>query len=94
MPPCLFLLDDYDGPSPINLDVGEHLTIDISGAVAEVVSFAGDTASDPTQPDRPPPELLDVTLMQQPVWKTSVRLTDGWTTIYQWFLDDQGDFRV
>lgn len=92
---CLFLLENYDDPSPINLGVGEDLTIaDIAAAVAEVVGHTGNIAWDLNKPDGTPQKLLDVTLMKQLGWKASIELTDGLATTYQWFLNHQEDFRA
>ena len=58
---CLFLLENYDDPAPINVGVGEDLTIkEISELVCEVVGYSGALRWDTSKPDGTPRKVLDV----------------------------------
>ncbi len=91
---CLYLLENYDDPSPINLGVGEDQTIaEIAEAVAATVGFPGSIEWDTSKPDGTPQKLLDVSRMKHLGWKPQIMMAGGLASTYQWFLDHQEDFR-
>ncbi|MBB4636586.1 GDP-L-fucose synthase family protein [Longimicrobium terrae] len=52
--------EHYDGAEPVNLGVGEEITIrDLAAQIAESVGYQGRLAYDPTQPDGQPRRSLD-----------------------------------
>src|SRR3954471_17665752 len=58
---CLFLLENYDEPEPINVGVGEDLSIrELAELVADVVGYEGALEFDTSKPDGTPRKLLDV----------------------------------
>src|SRR3712207_6706193 len=58
---CLYLLEHYDEPEPINVGIGSDLSIkELAELVAEVVGFAGALDWDTSKPDGTPRKLLDV----------------------------------
>jgi GDP-L-fucose synthase len=84
------LLERYDDPAPINVGVGEDLTIEELGRlIAEVVGFDGELTFDPSRPDGTPRKLLDVTRINHLGWKAEVSLRDGLERIYGWYLAQQ-----
>lgn len=91
---CLFLLENYDDGSPINLGVGEDGTIaEIAAAVASTVGYAGAIEWDTSKPDGMPQKLLDVSLMKQLGWKAEISMSQGLASTYRWFLENQANFR-
>src|SRR3954470_6506746 len=55
---CLFLLENYDDAQPINVGVGEDLTIrEVAEMVAEVVGYEGEIRWDRSKPDGTPRKL-------------------------------------
>jgi len=57
----IFLLENYDGPEPINVGTGVDLpTQEFAQLVAEVVGFRGSRTNDLTKPDGTPQKQLDV----------------------------------
>ena len=52
--------EKYDGPEPVNLGVGEEITIrELVELIAEVTGFTGEIRWDPTKPDGQPRRALD-----------------------------------
>jgi GDP-L-fucose synthase len=86
---CLYLLEHYDEPGPINVGTGQDLEIrDLAALIAEVTGFTGRTAFDTSKPDGTPRKLLDVTRLTALGWKHSISLADGIAATYRWFLDN------
>lgn len=74
----IFLLENYDGASQVNVGVGHDLTIrDLAEIVAEEVGYTGTTDWDSTRPDGTPRKLLDVGLLTELGWTAKTQLRDG-----------------
>jgi GDP-L-fucose synthase len=83
---CLVLIDKYADPAPINIGVGEDLTIkELAEMVQAAVGFEGEIQWDAKQPDGTPRKLLDVTRIQALGWKPGVNLKRGIREVYEWF---------
>ena len=84
---CLTLLERYDDPAPINIGVGEDVTIEeLARLIAEVVGYHGALTFDPARPDGTPRKLLDVSRIHALGWRAEVSLREGVEQIYRWFL--------
>jgi GDP-L-fucose synthase len=84
---CLLLLDRYDSPEPINVGVGEDVTIaELARLVARVVGYEGRVEFDTTKPDGTPRKLLDTGKIEGLGWKPEISLTEGLARTYDWFL--------
>lgn len=80
--------------SHINVGTGIDCTIRVMAeTMAKVVGFKGDVAFDSTKPDGTPRKLMNVSRLADLGWRYSVSLEDGLTHTYQWFLDNQNNFR-
>jgi GDP-L-fucose synthase len=74
----LFLMENYDGPSQVNVGVGEDLTIkELAEIVAEEVGYEGITKWDASKPDGTPRKLLDVSMINDLGWKAKTSLREG-----------------
>jgi GDP-L-fucose synthase len=74
----LFLMENYDGASQVNVGVGEDLSIrDLAQIVAEEVGYLGTTKWDTSKPDGTPRKLLDVSLINALGWKAKTSLREG-----------------
>jgi GDP-L-fucose synthase len=74
----LFLLENYDGASQVNVGVGEDLTIkELAEIVALEVGYQGTTKWDTSKPDGTPRKLLDVSLINNLGWKAETSLREG-----------------
>lgn len=85
---CLHLLAYYDAPEPINVGVGEDVTIrELAGLVARVVGYKGAISNDLSKPDGTPRKLLDVSRLNALGWKPSIDLEDGVAATYAWYQE-------
>ena len=91
---CLVLLERYDDPAPINIGVGEDVTIDeLVRMIADVVGYDGEFVHDTSKPDGTPRKVLDVSRIKALGWEPAVELRDGIRGVYHWFLENQETFR-
>lgn len=80
--------------SHINVGTGVDCTIrELVETVAKVTGFSGDITFDATKPDGAPRKLMNVDRLASLGWKYSYNLEDGLADAYQWFLDNQDNFR-
>ena len=74
----IFLLENYDGASQVNVGVGHDLSIrELAEIVAEEVGYTCTTEWDSTKPDGTPRKLLDVSLLTELGWTAKTQLRDG-----------------
>jgi GDP-L-fucose synthase len=86
---CLFLLEGYSAPGPINVGSGTDLSIrELAEMVREVVGFEGELAFDASKPDGTPRKLMDVSKLERAGWQAKIGLRDGIESTYQWFLEN------
>jgi GDP-L-fucose synthase len=91
---CLHLLEHYDGPSQVNVGTGRDATIqEIAETVADVVGYVGETRWDQSKPDGTPQKLLDVSLLRQNGWTSSIGLPDGIASTVEWFRSHRDALR-
>ena len=80
--------------SHINVGTGIDCTIrELVETVAKVIGFEGEIVFDTSKPDGTPRKLLDVSRLEALGWKASITLEDGLALTYQWFLENQDNFR-
>jgi GDP-L-fucose synthase len=86
---CLFLLENYDDESPINVGTGTDVTIaELAEIVKSVVGFEGQIQWDSSKPDGTPRKLLDTSRITQFGWKPIFTLEDGIRETYEWFKEN------
>ncbi|EOV8088225.1 TPA: GDP-L-fucose synthase [Providencia rettgeri] len=80
--------------SHINVGTGVDCTIrEMAETMAKVVGFKGNVVFDSTKPDGTPRKLMDVSRLKSLGWAYSVGLENGLNKTYQWFLQNQHNFR-
>jgi GDP-L-fucose synthase len=80
--------------SHINVGTGVDCTIrELVETVAKVTGFAGEIEFDATKPDGAPRKLMNVDRLASLGWKYTYSLENGLKDAYQWFLDNQDNFR-
>ena len=83
---CLFLMDNYSGEEPVNVGVGEDVSIkELADLICEVTGYSGEVSKDPDKPDGAPRKLLDVSKLNSLGWKASIPLREGVESTYDWF---------
>ncbi|MCU1659160.1 MAG: fcl [Pseudonocardiales bacterium] len=83
---CVFLLENYDDPEPINVGTGTDVTIaGLARLVADVVGFSGGIEYDTSKPDGTPQKLLDVSRINSLGWKAQIGLAEGLASTYEWY---------
>jgi GDP-L-fucose synthase len=81
-----FAMDHYDEPEPLNVGVGEDLSIaELAKIVARVVGYQGAITFDPAQPDGTPRKLLDASRLTRLGWRPRIGLEQGIASTYQWY---------
>lgn len=85
---CVFLVRSYSGEEPVNVGVGEDLSIaELAGMVREAVGYGGSIVYDATKPDGTPRKLLDVGRLRSLGWEAGVPLREGIEQTYEWYLE-------
>lgn len=80
---CVFLLQRYNGAEPLNIGLGEDISIkELAELVQETVGFEGELVFDGTKPDGTPRKLLDVSKIEALGWKAKIGLREGIAATY------------
>lgn len=80
--------------SHINVGTGIDCTIrELAETIAKVVGYSGVISFDISKPDGTPRKLLDVSRLNSLGWNYNVSLEEGLTRSYNWFLENQPNFR-
>jgi GDP-L-fucose synthase len=83
---CLFLMERYEDPLPINVGVGRDISVaDLAELIGEVVGYKGEVRFDRTKPDGAPRKLLDVSRMKALGWTASTSLREGLIRTSEWY---------
>jgi GDP-L-fucose synthase len=86
---CIFLLENYNDDSHINVGNGTDLSIsELAQTIAKVVGFEGEIQFDTSKPDGTPRKLLDVTRINSLGWSSSMPLNTGIELTYRWYLEN------
>jgi GDP-L-fucose synthase len=80
--------------SHINVGTGVDCTIrELAETISKVTGFKGELTFDTSKPDGAPRKLMDVSRLKSLGWSASISLEEGLKRSYQWFLDNQDNFR-
>lgn len=91
---CLFLLENYDGPTQVNVGTGTDVTIkEIAETIAEVVGFTGETVWDTSKPDGTPQKLMDVSRINEAGWTARIGLREGLRSTVDWYREHRERLR-
>jgi GDP-L-fucose synthase len=85
------LLENYDDDVPINVGVGEDISIrDLATLIQEIVGFSESIDWDSSKPDGTPRKLLDVSKINELGWKPQTSLRSGIESTYIWYREHRG----
>lgn len=91
---CLHLLENYDGPSQVNVGTGTDVTIkELAAFVASAVDYEGNISWDDTKPDGTPQKLLDVSILAESGWSASIGLEEGIRSTVEWYRENRASIR-
>jgi GDP-L-fucose synthase len=86
---CLFLLEEFDSDIPINVGVGNDVSIkELAELVRRTVDFNGEIRWNTDKPDGTPRKLLDVTRLNSLGWEPTISLEKGIAETYEWFCEN------
>jgi len=86
---CLFLMENYNSSSPINIGTGIGTSKnDIALAVKEVVGFKGNLVFDTTKPDGMLQRVLDISKIKKLGWNVESDLKKALKFTYKWFIEN------
>lgn len=89
---CVFLMEHYNNPGPINIGVGDDISIkDLALLIKGIVHYEGDIVWDTSKPDGTPRKLMDVSMLSRLGWKAAISLEDGIRAVYNEKFLDGGD---
>jgi GDP-L-fucose synthase len=85
---AVFLMRNYDDGDPINVGVGDDITIaGLARLVARSVGFEGTLEFDTSKPDGTPRKLLDVSKLNALGWRATTSLEEGLTATLRWYRE-------
>ena len=83
---CVFLLNNYSSPEPINVGTGEEVSImELSQMIKQITGFDGDIVTDPTKPDGMMRRICDNSKIYALGWKAHVPLDEGIRELDDWY---------
>jgi len=87
-------MQNYDDDQIINIGTDQDVTIaELAKIIQKTVGFEGEIVWDSSKPDGTPRKLLDVSRINNLGWKAKTNLENGIKKAYDWFLQNQKDFR-
>ena len=88
---CIFLMNNYNAPEPINIGTGEDITIkELAETIKATTGYEGTLNWDTSRPDGTPRKLLDVSHLHALGWKHTISLKEGLRMTYADFLAGNG----
>ena len=75
---CIFLMNNYSSPEPINVGSGEEVSImGLSQMIKRITGFEGEIVTDPTKPDGMMRRICDNSKIYALGWKAEIELEEG-----------------
>jgi GDP-L-fucose synthase len=91
----VFLMENYDEDSHINVGSGEDLPInELARLIAQETGFSGEIKWDSSKPDGTPRKLLDVSRLRSLGWSPTVTLEEGVRLTIEWFKQNESKVRL
>jgi len=83
---CLFLLEYYDSPDPINIGTGEEVSIkELATTIQEIVGFEGLITWDTDKPNGVKRKRLDISKLTELGFQPQTKLHSGLSETFSWF---------
>lgn len=82
----LFLMKHYESPEPINVGMGEDISIkELAQLIQAVAGHTGPIIWDRTKPDGTPKKLMNNSKIRSLGWQPTTSLAKGLATAYSWY---------
>jgi GDP-L-fucose synthase len=82
----LFLMQNYNEESHINIGTGEDIEIiELAKLIQKIVGFKGEIKRDLSKPDGTPRKLMDVSRLHALGWKHGTAMEEGIRSVYEWY---------
>ncbi len=86
---CVFAMENYTGSSPLNLSVGEDVSIrDLANILINLSGFQGQANYDLSKQDGMAIKLLDGSELKNLGWRPSISIEDGLDQTNKWFVEN------
>jgi nucleoside-diphosphate-sugar epimerase len=80
--------------SHINVGSGNEVSIsDLAVLISDIVGYSGKIKFDSSKPDGAPRKLMDVSRLSAMGWRSKIELREGLLESYNWFVDNNDNFR-
>jgi GDP-L-fucose synthase len=87
---CLFLMQNYEGLSHLNVGTGQDITIaGLADVVRSIVYPEATLVFDTTKPDGTPRKVLDTSVLNELGFQPKVGLKEGIAETYGWFIEHE-----
>lgn len=90
----IYLMENYNvtnkyGFNYFNIGTGEEVSIkELANTIQNIVGYEGIIKYNTNKPDGTPRKLLDVSRLSEVGWTYSIKLEDGISQTYNWYLDN------
>lgn len=85
---CIFLIQNYEGSTPINVGCGYDISIkELAYLVKEVIGYTGEIRFNHNGLDGTPQKLLNVDKINKLGWHAQISLLEGIQKTYAWYQD-------
>ncbi len=89
---CLHLMKNYSEPGPINVGIGDDISIkDLAFLIKKISGFEGELIFNTDKPDGTPRKLLDVTKLHESGWHHKIELEEGIRMVHDAIKDTHWD---
>lgn len=89
-----FALENKLQDNLYNVGTGKDLTIkELAETIQNITGHTGEIIWDISKPDGTPRKLMNVEKMKNEGWEASTQLKDGIQKTYEWFLENQNQFK-
>ena len=90
----IFMLEKFTGRGFMNIGTGEEISIiELAELIAGITGFSGEIIWDKDKPDGTPRKILDISRIHALGWRHATSLEAGLGKMYDWFLENQGNYR-
>lgn len=88
---CIFLMNNYNDSSHINIGSGEGVSIKtLAMTISSLLKYNGEIIWDTSKPNGTPKRTLDVTKMKSIGWSPKINLEQGLRRTIQWYKETGG----